>query len=46
MNQPLVSVLMTAYNREKYIGEAIESVLSSFYTNFELMMADPGDLLK
>lgn len=25
-NKPLVSVLMTAYNREKYITEAIESV--------------------
>ena len=37
---PLVSVLMTAYNREKYIGEAIESVLSSTYTNFELIIVD------
>jgi len=38
--QPLVSVLMTAYNREKYIAEAIESVLSSSYTNFELIIVD------
>lgn len=38
--QPLVSVLMTAYNREKYIGEAIESVLDSTYTNFELIVVD------
>ena len=38
--QPLVSVLMTAYNREKYIGEAIESVLASSYTNFELIIVD------
>ncbi|HEY5367872.1 MAG TPA: glycosyltransferase family 2 protein [Hanamia sp.] len=42
MNQelPLVSVLMTAYNREKYIAEAIESVLSSTYKNFELIIVD------
>jgi glycosyltransferase involved in cell wall biosynthesis len=40
MNSPLVSVLMTAYNREKYIAEAIESVLASTYTNFELIIAD------
>src|SRR5664279_4015758 len=40
--QPLVSVLMTAYNREKYIAEAIESVLSSTYTNFELIIVDDG----
>ncbi len=38
--QPLVSVLMTAYNREKYIGEAIESVLASSYKNFELIITD------
>lgn len=37
---PLVSVLMTAYNREKYIAEAIESVLLSSYTNFEFIIVD------
>ncbi len=37
---PLVSVLMTAYNRELYIAEAIESVLASSYTNFELIIVD------
>jgi glycosyltransferase involved in cell wall biosynthesis len=36
----LVSVLMTAYNREKYIAEAIESVLNSTYKNFELIIVD------
>lgn len=39
-NSPLVSVLMTAYNREKYIAEAIESVLASTYKNFELIIVD------
>lgn len=38
--QTLISILMTAYNREKYIGEAIESVLASSYTNFELIVVD------
>lgn len=38
--EPLVSVLMTAYNREKYIAEAIESILESSYTNFELIIVD------
>ncbi|MBD3296371.1 MAG: glycosyltransferase [Candidatus Omnitrophica bacterium] len=37
---PLISVLMTAYNREKYIAEAIESVLASTYTNWELIVVD------
>lgn len=39
-NSVLISVLMTAYNREKYIGEAIESVLCSSYPNFELIIVD------
>lgn len=37
---PLVSVLMTVYNREKYIAEAIESVLQSTYSDFELIIVD------
>lgn len=36
----LVSVLMTAYNREAFIGEAIESVLASIYRNWELIIVD------
>ena len=40
--QPLVSVLMTAFNREKYIAEAINSVCSSTYKNFELIIVDDG----
>ncbi len=39
-SQPLVSVLMTAYNREQYIAEAIQSVLGSTYANFELIIVD------
>ncbi|WP_229760426.1 glycosyltransferase family 2 protein [Ferruginibacter lapsinanis] len=31
---------MTSYNREKYIGEAIESVLRSTYQNWELIIVD------
>jgi glycosyltransferase involved in cell wall biosynthesis len=33
---------MTAYNREKYIAEAIESVLNSSYHHFELIIVDDG----
>lgn len=31
---------MTAFNREKYIAEAVESVLDSSYDNFELVIVD------
>lgn len=41
-NKPLVSVLMTVYNREKYLAEAIESVLVSTYQNWELLVVDDG----
>lgn len=37
---PTVSVLMTAYNREKYIAAAIESVLSSTFNDFEIIIVD------
>lgn len=36
----MVSVLITSYNREEYIGEAIESVLSQSYSNFEIIITD------
>ncbi len=39
---PVVSVLMTAFNREKYIAIAIESVLASSYKLFELIIVDDG----
>jgi glycosyltransferase involved in cell wall biosynthesis len=35
---------MTAYNREKYIAEAIESVLTSTYTHFELIIVDDNSI--
>ncbi|SDB65057.1 Glycosyltransferase involved in cell wall bisynthesis [Flavobacteriaceae bacterium MAR_2010_188] len=37
---PSVSVLMTTYNREKYVEEAIESVMRSTYSNWELIITD------
>jgi len=39
---PLVSVLMTAYNRQKFVSEAIDSVLASTYSHFELIIVDDG----
>lgn len=40
MNPPLVSVVMPAYNGEKYIGEAIASVLNQTYSNWELVIVE------
>lgn len=38
--QPIVSVLMTAYNREDYIAESILSVINSSFQHWELIITD------
>ena len=35
-NNPLVSIIMNCYNGEKYLNEAINSVLKQKYSNWEL----------
>jgi hypothetical protein len=40
MSAPLVSVLLTAYNREEYLAASIESVLAQTCGNFELIVVD------
>lgn len=38
--KPVVTVIMSAYNHEKYVGQAIESVLSQTYQNFKFIVSD------
>jgi len=38
--QVLVSVVMPVYNNEKYVSEAIESILNQSYANFEFIIID------
>jgi glycosyltransferase involved in cell wall biosynthesis len=40
MNSALISIIMPAYNCEKYVAKAIDSILNQTYTNFELLIAD------
>tara|TARA_B100000780_G_C21024927_1_gene410833 strand:- start:44 stop:955 length:912 start_codon:yes stop_codon:yes gene_type:complete len=40
MNQKLVSIIMNCFNGEKYLNEAIESVLNQDYENWELIFWD------
>lgn len=39
---PLASVVITTYNRAKFVQKAIDSVLSQSYQNFELFVIDDG----
>jgi glycosyltransferase EpsE len=39
-NMPLVSVIMGAYNCEKTVGAAIDSIVEQTYTNWELIVCD------
>lgn len=41
-NNPRVSVIMPNYNCEKYIAEAIESILNQTFTDFEFIIIDDG----
>ena len=40
--QPLVSVVIAAYNTEAYIGETLESVLGQDWRPFEVIVVDDG----
>lgn len=39
---PTVSVLMTVYNGQSYLGEAVESILTQSFTDFEFVIIDDG----
>ena len=41
-NMPLVSIIMPVYNGERFLSEAIESVISQSYENWELLIIDDG----
>lgn len=39
---PAISVLLTAYNRERLVADAIRSVLDQSFADFELVIVDDG----
>jgi glycosyltransferase involved in cell wall biosynthesis len=39
---PLISVCMPVYNTERYIAEAVESILAQTYRDFEFIIVDDG----
>lgn len=41
-NNPIVSVLMPVYNTERYVAEAVESILAQTFEDFEFIIIDDG----
>ena len=44
MNNPEISVIMPVYNGEKYLIEAIDSILNQTYINFEFIILNDGSI--
>jgi glycosyltransferase involved in cell wall biosynthesis len=44
MNHPKVSVIIPVYNGEKFLNEAIKSVLNQEYDNLECIVVDDGSI--
>jgi len=42
--KPLISVIMPVFNAEKYVSEAIQSVLNQDYENWELLVVNDGSI--
>lgn len=42
IDTPLVSVVMSVYNSEKYLQESANSILNQTYTNFEFVVINDG----
>lgn len=42
LSNPLVTIVMSVYNSEKYLAEAIESILNQTYTSFEFIIVNDG----
>ena len=43
-NTPRVSIVIAVYNREKYLGIAVDSVLRQTYQDWELIISDDGSI--
>jgi len=42
MSDSLVSVIVTTFNREKYLSKTIESIVEQTYSNIEIIIVDDG----
>jgi glycosyltransferase involved in cell wall biosynthesis len=46
ITEPIISIIMPAYNAENYIAQAIQSILNQTFTNFEFIIINDGSIDK
>ena len=46
LTEPIISIIMPAYNAENYIAQAIQSILDQTFTNFEFIIINDGSIDK
>ena len=46
MSNPSISVIMPVYNGEKYLREAIDSILNQTFVDFEFIILNDGSIDK
>jgi glycosyltransferase involved in cell wall biosynthesis len=42
MDSPMISVLLPVYNAERYVAEAVQSILDQTFDDFEFLIVDDG----
>ena len=42
MDKPIISCIVPVYNGERFLGEALESILEQTYSNLEIIVVDDG----
>ena len=42
INEPVISIVLPVYNGARYLHEAIESIISQTFTQWELIVVDDG----